>query len=251
MVTPVTSVTGVKSLYEKQWPNGQTLTFAATSAHDADLSTLQAPEAHSAAQQSITALPWSWLRQVHSDRVLVASTPGQHCGAVGDALATTSPEAVIGVQVADCGPVGLFATSVESEAPAAFGVAHAGWRGALVGVIEATARTVRALSGSDELHAVIGPHICVDCYEFGQPDLDTMATRFGADVVGQTSGGSPALDMRKVITSELRRLAIDVVASTDDCTACTPGYWSHRARQESGRQAMVAVLSDQPTPLSA
>ncbi len=54
------------------------------------------------------------------------------------------------------------------------GAAHAGWRGLDAGVIEATWQAMTEL-GAEDIDFHIGPHIGVECYEFGADDLDRLA----------------------------------------------------------------------------
>lgn len=210
--------------------------FWMSDAGDADLSTRQSLTDLEAAQQSVLSGSWSWLRQVHSDRTVVVGAPGDCAGDTGDASVTSVPDAVIAVQVADCVPVGFW-TSGGSIA-----VAHAGWRGALVGVLEATVRALRTEDPEGTIDALVGPHICARCYEFGATDLATMRQRFGAHVERPTSEGTPGLDMTAVIAAELNRLDVSADFAAVQCTACAGGFWSHRARAETGRQALVGVL---------
>jgi len=208
--------------------------FWMTDASDADLTTRQSPEDLHRAQQAAVPGTWSWLRQVHSDRVVRVDAPGARAGEAGDGLVTNVPGAVIAVQVADCVPVGLW------SGDGTIAVVHAGWRGALLGVIEAAVRTMSA--GAAPVEAFVGPHICASCYEFGARDLFAMRRRFGRQVEQTTRDGTPALDMTAVIAAELDRLGVTADFSAVECTSCAGTYWSHRARAETGRQSMIGVV---------
>lgn len=223
-------------LFERTLADGRRLEFLMTGADDPDLSTLQRAEDLDRHQQQVLKGEWSWLRQVHSDRALIVERPGHHAGATGDSLLTTVPNAVLAAQVADCVPIGMVTDD------GAFAVVHSGWRGALRGVMESTTRALRSISTTPRVTAVVGPHICAACYEFGPADLDHMRQRFGSTVAGTTSEGSSALDMTAVVVSELERLDVAISMTSDGCTSCSGGYWSHRARQERGRQALVGVV---------
>lgn len=186
-----------------------------------------------ARRAAIVDRPWSWLRQVHGADVLTVTAPGELAGTEADGAVTATPGAVLAVQTADCAPV-LF------TGPGVIGVAHAGWRGLAVGVLEATAQAMAALGGAPE-RAVLGPCIRARCYEFGGADLDVVAERYGGVVRSTTAWGTPALDVAAGIAEACRRLGIEF----DDlgtCTACSPNHWSHRARGEAGRQALVAWI---------
>jgi len=95
--------------------------------------------------------------------------------------------------------------------------------------------------GGAPVQATLGPCIRARCYEFGGPDLDQVAARYGDGVRATTAWGTPALDVAAGIAEACRRLDIEL----DDggtCTACSPVHWSHRARAEPERQALVAWI---------
>lgn len=109
------------------------------------------------------------VRQVHSATVVTvekAGTPRTRA----DALVTSTPGLALSILTADCQPV-LF-----SDADAGvIGAAHAGWRGALDGVLEATVDAMVELGARrDAIHAVIGPSISQRAYEVGPEFLDTF-----------------------------------------------------------------------------
>lgn len=181
---------------------------------------------------------WTWLRQVHGADVVVVREPGEHAGAGVDAAVTAHPRAVLCILTADCAPISF------SSPEGVRGVAHAGWKGLAAGVIGATVDAMRAL-GATTIEAAIGPCIEPACYEFSPADLDEVAARLGDHVRSTTADGRPALDLpgavRRAVTDAGARLA----AGDAPCTACTvdaagrPRYFSHRARADVERQALV------------
>src|SRR5580692_7870662 len=112
--------------------------------------------------------------QVHSPNVVIADTAwASEARPRADAIVTRVPKLAIGVTTADCGPI-LFA---EPQARV-IGAAHAGWRGALTGVIEATVEAMERLGAKRaEIRAALGPMIRQHNYEVG-PDL---IARFAAE----------------------------------------------------------------------
>ncbi|MEQ1704272.1 MAG: polyphenol oxidase family protein, partial [Ilumatobacteraceae bacterium] len=172
---------------------------------------------------------WTQLDEVHGTAVLHVQQPGQHDFEIGDAAVTSCRNALLSVWVGDCAPVVLYA------ADGALGAAHAGWRGALDGVLQATV----AGMPSAPLAAVLGPCIHPCCYEFGAADLEAMEARFGGRVRATTSWGTPALDMREVVRAALGEVGVEL----DDrslCTGCHPElFFSHRRRRDLGRQVMT------------
>ena len=170
---------------------------------------------------------WAMVRQVHGAGVVVAERVG-HLGD-GDAIVTATPGVPIAVRVADCAPIALLADGV-------VGVVHAGWRGIAAGVIPAAVDAMRAL-GAGDIRAVLGPCIHAECYEFGVDELDAVAAALGESVRGTTSWGTPALDVPAAI-----RAQVPEVEDQSVCTACSSDHWSHRARGDAERQAVVAWL---------
>ncbi len=105
------------------------------------------------------------ITQVHGDAVATVVEPWQPGeGPRADAMVTDRPGLALGVITADCAPV-LFA----DRARGIVGAAHAGWRGAAGGILDATAAAMRGL-GATEITAAVGPCIAQGSYEVG-PEL--------------------------------------------------------------------------------
>ncbi|APX23355.1 MAG: polyphenol oxidase [Rhodobacteraceae bacterium] len=108
------------------------------------------------------------VQQVHSARVEVVDGPFDGPAPEADGLVTATPGVAIAVLTADCQPV-LFA---DAEA-GVIGAAHAGWRGAIDGVLEETiAAMVRLGAERESIQAVIGPTISQRAYEVGPEFFD-------------------------------------------------------------------------------
>ena len=185
-----------------------------------------------ARRRAVVDLPWTWLRQVHGDRVVVVDEPGGGAGRSADAAVTDRSGCALAVLTADCAPVALLGSN------GVVGVAHAGWRGLVAGVLERAVEVMRA-AGAGDVHALLGPCIRPGCYEFGADDLAQVARRLGDGVRGTTSTGAPALDVPAAVRAALGRVGVVDVDDVGICTACSPAHFSHRARRELGRQALV------------
>jgi purine-nucleoside/S-methyl-5'-thioadenosine phosphorylase / adenosine deaminase len=186
-------------------------------------------------RQAVSARPWTWLHQVHGSRVVVVGEPGQHAGVEADAAVTACPGAALAVQAADCAPLALVA-------PGAVGVVHVGWRGLADGVVDAAVGALRELDDGP-IVARLGPCIRPRCYEFGADDLAAVAASCGEAVRATTAWGTPALDVPAGIAARLDALGVAEVDDVGTCTACSPRHWSHRARADQARQAVVAWLA--------
>lgn len=190
-----------------------------------------------ARRRAVVDLPWTWLRQVHGDRVVRVDAPGGGSGTRADAAVTTQPGCALVAFGADCAPVAL------ASPEGVIGVAHAGWRGVAAGVIEATVGEMRAL-GASSVEAVLGPCIRPGCYDFGAADLNSVAARLGDGVRATTAAGRPALDLPTAVRVALGHAGVegDRLHDTGICTACSPDHFSWRAGRDRQRQATVVWL---------
>ncbi len=179
--------------------------------------------------------PWTWLRQVHGAGVVVVDEPGDAAGAVADGVVSAASGVALSVLTADCAPVAL------ASPEGVIGVAHAGWRGLVAGVIPETVAAMRAL-GASRVLAALGPCIHAECYAFGGGDLDTIEAALGVPVRSSTRDGAPALDLPAAVDASLRQAGAELVFDAGVCTACAGGYWSWRAGRPAQRQATVVWL---------
>ena len=183
----------------------------------------------------------AWVTQVHGSRVVDVARPGAGGGAgpvrcrnlgEADALVAGSPDSALSVLTADCGPLAL------GSPEGVFAAVHAGWRGLAAGVVGSTVHHMRARGASD-VSGVLGPCIHAGCYEFGADELDLVARACGAAVRATTAAGRPALDLVAGVDAALTAAGGRLAEVVDVCTACGGGQFSHRARADAGRQALV------------
>ena len=169
------------------------------------------------------------LRQVHGARVVVVDGPGACDGEEADAAGTAVAGAKLAVLTADCAPVALAADGV-------IGAVHAGWRGLAAGVVQAAVAEMHRL-GAGRIVAALGPCIHAECYEF-----DAVAEWFPPAVHGVTREGRPSLDLPAAVRAALADAGVELVHDEGVCTACSADHYSHRARGEIERQAMVVWM---------
>jgi YfiH family protein len=188
--------------------------------------------------------------QIHSPDVVVAEKPWTRDQRPrADAIVTRVPRLAIGVSTADCGPL-LFA---DSEA-AVVGAAHAGWRGAITGVIEATVGAMERLGANrTRITAALGPTIRQPNYEVGPEFVE----RFLAADSGNSRFFTPSrraghamFDLTGYITERVRRAGITHFEDLGLCTYADPErFFSYRRttlRGESdyGRHVNAIALAD-------
>jgi len=221
---------------------GTVVHTAFTGVADGDLRVTAPPDQLAERRARVADGPWTWLDQVHGATVVVVDEPGAHAGAAADAAVTAVPGAVLAVHTADCAGVLLWGTG---PGAVAVGAAHAGWRGLLAGVLEATVAELRAL-GAVEVRWTLGPCISPAAYEFGPAELDPLVERYGPQVASRTAEGRPALDLRAGVRAALADAgAVEAPDGPDRCTATEAGWFSWRARRDEGRQAAVIELAGQ------
>lgn len=221
--------------------DGRTAHLRCTGVADGDLAVGGPPDALARRRRAVVDLPWLWLRQVHGAEVVVLDDPalvGDLAGTAADAAVTGVSGVALAVHTADCAPVALIGDG------GVVAVAHAGWRGLVAGVVEATVAAART-AGAGELRAVLGPCIGPECYEFGADDLAAVVDRLGGDVAATTADGRSALDVPAAVDAALAGVGVGPAERLGGCTACQPiDRWSHRARADVGRQATVVWLED-------
>ncbi len=187
--------------------------------------------------------------QIHSADVVVADTPwSPDARPRADAIVTRTPGLAIGVSTADCGPVLL----ADAQARV-IGAAHAGWRGALAGVTDATIAAMERL-GADRVHiaAAIGPTIRQPNYEVG-PDLidafladDPANDRF---FQSSTRPGHALFDLPGYIAARLARAGIGSIEDLGVCNYAEPQRFfsfrraTHRGEPDYGRHVNAIALS--------
>nr|WP_321254436.1 peptidoglycan editing factor PgeF [uncultured Ruegeria sp.] len=167
------------------------------------------------------------VHQVHSPTVLTVDAPITGEKPKADAVVTATPGLALTILTADCQPV-LFADPNANV----IGAAHAGWRGALDGVLEATLEAMVALGARrEDTIAVIGPTISQRAYEVGPEFLDDFAAdspdnmRFFAN--GQ--GDRLHFDLPAFGLHRLRAAGIGQAEWTWHCTYSDPErFYSYR-----------------------
>ena len=168
------------------------------------------------------------LHQVHG-RTVVEVVSGMDQGE-GDALITRTPGVLLSVRTADCVPI-LLASEGEVAA------VHAGWRGLVAGVIEATLDRLHSVP----LAATIGPCISVEHYEVGSELVDEVAAcGVPAEVfLREDLGDRPHVDLKRAAAWKLEQAGI----RTEVLPVCTwederfPSY--RRNGPLSGRMAAL------------
>lgn len=173
------------------------------------------------------------LHQVHSARALSLDAPWSGARPQADAAVTAARDIAVGALSADCAPV-LFADAQAGVVAAA----HAGWRGALAGVIEATVAAMVARGARRErIAAAVGPCISQRAYEVG-PEFVERFLDEDADHSRHFAGGAgdrAQFDLPGFCLGRLRAAGVERCAWTGHCTYSDPArFFSYRRASHAG-----------------
>ncbi|MDB5445418.1 MAG: hypothetical protein JWQ97_735 [Phenylobacterium sp.] len=193
--------------------------------------------AHFGASEIVTAY------QVHSAKALVADGPWAGEAPQADAVVSATTGVVCCALAADCAPVLL----ADAEA-GVVGAAHAGWKGALNGVVEATVARMEGLGARRErLAAAVGPCIGPDSYEVGLEFLERFKAKDPAYAAFFAPGASPEKRMFDLPGFVLDRLRTAGVRECEwigrDTCAETELFFSNRRAFKQGEPDYGRLLS--------
>jgi polyphenol oxidase len=165
--------------------------------------------------------------QVHSADCLIVEAPFAE-RPKADGMATRVPGLALGILTADCGPI-LFADPVNRVV----GAAHAGWKGALTGVIEATLAAMERLGAArEQVTAVLGPTIGRDAYEVGPEFRERFVAADPVNAERFVPSERPdhhLFDLPGYIAARLTRAGVGTVADLGLCTYADPErFFSYR-----------------------
>ena len=181
------------------------------------------------------------LHQVHSaDVVHVTETPIAPVKA--DGMVTATPGVGLAILTADCQPV-LFADPVAQV----IGAAHAGWRGAQGGVLEATVDAMVALGAKRaNIAATIGPTISQKAYEVGPEFFETFTDDdpFTQRFFAQGQGDRMLFDLPAYGLHRLRAAGVGQAQWTRHCTYSDPNrFYSYRRTTHAGEADYGRLIS--------
>lgn len=186
--------------------------------------------------------------QIHSPKAVVLDHPWAWRDAPeADALVTTKPGIILGILTADCVPV-LFADGLHHV----IGAAHAGWKGAIGGVLEATLDTMIAQGAAKrEIVASIGPCISQSSYEVGPEFLERFASESPENerfFIASARDGRHLFDLRGYVQNRLANAGISQLhVMPHDTCAQDALFFSYRrsclnGEPAYGRQVSAIVL---------
>ena len=183
-------------------------------------------------------------QQVHGASCATANSSHAGRGALDWASALPATDAIVTAQsglpllilVADCAPILLFDPRARVLA-----VVHAGWRGALGGVASGAVAAMQQLGAqAQNIRAGIGPCLCARNLEVG-PEVAPM---FADKTVLEQSGEKYLLDLRAVISNDLKSAGVEQIETSESCPKDeSDRFFSHRGQKgKAGRFGIVAFM---------
>lgn len=175
------------------------------------------------------------VHQIHSADVLTVaaerwSSPG---APKADGLVTDRPGVALGVMAADCAPVLL-----ADGAASVIGAAHAGWKGALGGIVDATVAAMEKLGARRErIQVVVGPCIGPDSYEVGPEFPAPFLAQDEANAAffrTATRAGHFMFDLPGYLVHRIARNGVAVTATGHDTLTGTEDFFSYRRNTLQG-----------------
>jgi YfiH family protein len=173
------------------------------------------------------------VRQVHGTDVLIIDRPMRerpsHPGG-WDAIATNQSRVLLTVRTADCVPVLIYDPHRKIVA-----AIHAGWRGAVGGIVSITVDSLRQRFGSEAsgLHVGIGPSAGPCCYEVDEPVLGPLRRKYPEwrRVTREHGSHKARLDLQGLVRMQVEAAGVpgSQVHSLGLCTICRPDlFYSYR-----------------------
>lgn len=186
--------------------------------------------------------------QIHSPDVVVAEAPFIDERPKADAVVTATPGIVIGVLTADCGPV-LFA---DPDA-GVVGAAHAGWGGALRGILESTIEAMLTLGARREnIRACLGPSISGKNYEVGPEFVERFVAADPANErwfspserEGHSMFDLPAYTLARLEAAGVSAEATGLCTYADEDRFFSYRRTTHRGEPDYGRQIAAIAITE-------
>ena len=191
----------------------------------------------------------SWtlsVKQVHGTEALVldrALAPTDRFVGGWDALITDQPGIMVAVRTADCVPILMHDPKRRVVA-----AVHAGWRGAVAGIVPKTLALLESRFGScpEHVRISIGPSAGVCCYEVDEPVLDRLCQSFPdwKKVVRMRGDGRAHLDLKALVKEQARVLGASPksITTVNLCTICHEDLFFSYRREGKVNGTMISAI---------
>ena len=180
------------------------------------------------------------MNQTHSNRVLILNDKNEKVQINADAMLTKNMGLALGVLTADCAPILIYESKKKI-----IGCIHAGWKGALSGIIENTIKKFRKLSLKNEIHATIGPCIGRKSYEvdinFYRKFMSNSKKNF--IYFSKKNKNKKLFNLRKYVSDKLIKLNVKVDHINKDTFEESTKFFSYRKSQKLGQSDYGRCIS--------
>ena len=182
------------------------------------------------------------MNQTHSNNVKIIENESDNIKVDADAILTTKDNLALGVLTADCAPILFFETKKKI-----IGCIHAGWKGAVNGVIENTIKKIKELGGDmNKLTVCIGPCIDKKNYEVKRDFYDTLNQKSenGHTFFSKGKNDSFYFDLRGFISKKFNNNGVLHVDNINvDSFSAVEQYFSHRRAKKLGENDYGRCIS--------
>jgi len=189
------------------------------------------------------------MNQVHGNKVVVINDDNKHINRVNsDALVTNKKNIAISVLTADCVPILIY-----DEVNQIIASVHAGWRGAVGGIIENTLNEIAKISRNSKINVAIGPCIGKDNYEVGQ-DFHAkfiLESKKNENFFSITEKNKFFFDLRKYVNSKFEELEVNHIENIDFNTFSeNESFFSFRRSKQVGDKdygrciSVISLIND-------
>lgn len=186
------------------------------------------------------------VKQVHGTEALVLERPvkvGETIAGGWDALITNRPRVLLTVRTADCVPV-----LVHDPMAKVVAAVHAGWRGAVAGILPKTLSILRGRFGSEprRMRIGIGPSVGPCCYEVDEPVLEKLRAGFPdwRTVIREVGGKKAMLDLKDLLWRQAASAGVpeEQIRTVRVCTVCHPALFYSYRREGTVLGTMVSGI---------
>lgn len=184
--------------------------------------------------------------QVHSADTVIVDGPvrGRRWVALADGMVTDKSDVPLVMRYADCTPIFF-----HDPAKGIIGIAHAGWRGTVMGAASSVARTMMQAYGckAADIQAGIGPSIGPERYQVGEEVVAAVYDYYGTTdglIQRDRTDNTAYLNLWEANRRDLLKVGVEQVEIAGICTAThTDEFFSHRAEKgRTGRFGAVLML---------
>ena len=191
----------------------------------------------------------SWtlsVKQVHGTEALVVDrvlAQTDRFAGGWDALVTDQPGIMVAVRTADCVPILMYDPQRRVVA-----AVHAGWRGAVAGIVPKTLALLESRFGSrlEQIRISIGPSAGVCCYEVDEPVLDRLCQGFPGwkKVVRTKEKGKAHLDLKALVKEQAQVFgaSLKAITTVNVCTICHEDLFFSYRREGKVNGTMVSAI---------